>query len=564
MFEAGMITPTKLHYVRSHGPVPALDWNTHRLSITVYTPHEHRNAREGSETLPGSTNSNKVTTVAQDGDCPTRTRHWTMDEIAGGTFPISEFAVTIACDGNRRKEVNMIKRSAGYDWSAAGVSTCVWRGIHIRDILKATGLENSDSEEWFLNLEGADQCSEGTYATSIPLTHAMDTANDVMLAFGMNGRVLHPDHGYPLRIIIPGFVGGRQIKWLKRIWISEEHNMSHYHIWDNKVVPSEIDSKEHPLASAFFHHEDSACYEQILQSVICKPAHDERVPLSSGQGGLEQIYTVEGYAYDGAGSKVQRVELTLDGGKTWRYCSRRLLDAPLRHGVKHWAWAFWSCQVRLSDLVNAEEISCRAFDNKKNTQPEHITWNLMGMMNNSWYRIRPSLITDPETKQSVIHFRHPVAPGPAEGGWMKPNKEDKLASQSDSRSDKTFSLEEIAKHDKQDDAWLILDGKVYDVTSVLSWHPGGANAILSYAGKATVDATNEYKGIHDNYANSKRDKCLIGALSKEGLQAMEKDSERAARALAKIKEERKDFALQPDEFIAAKLIKRREVNTDTR
>jgi len=93
-------------------------------------------------------------------------------------------------------------------------------------------------------------------------------------------------------------------------------------------------------------------------------------------------------------------------------------------------------------------------------------------MNNSWYRVRPSLITDSETKQPAIYFRHPVAPGQAEGGWMTPNKEDELASQSDNSSGKTFSIEEIEKHNKKDDAWLILDGKVYDVTSVLEWHPG--------------------------------------------------------------------------------------------
>lgn len=62
----------------------------------------------------------------------------------------------------------------------------------------------------------------------------------------------------------------------------------------------------------------------------------------------------------------------------------------------------------------------------------------------------------------------------------------------------------------QDDAWIILDSKVYDVTSVLSWHPGGASAILAYAGKATVEASTSYSSIHDGYANSQRDKLLIG------------------------------------------------------
>lgn len=556
LFDAGMITPTKLHYVRSHGPVPALDWDSHKLSVTVYIDSKCK-VEEGDR-------DNVHFGVTDDGE-PTATRVWTMDEIAEGQFPLCELPVTIACDGNRRKEVNMIKRSAGYNWSAAGVSTCVWRGIFIRDLLLATGLRTGpEHEKWFLNLEGADQCSEGTYATSIPLAHAMDPANDALLVFGQNDRVLHPDHGYPLRIVIPGFVGGRQVKWLKNVWISKEANSSHYHIWDNKVVPSVIDSKEHPLADAFFHSEDNACYEQILQSVICKPAHDERLPLPTEKGGLDQLYKVEGYAYDGSGTKVHRVELSLDEGTTWKYCSRHFMDRPTRHGTKHWAWVFWSCEVRISDLANCKEIAVRAFDTKKNTQPEHLTWNIMGIMNNSWYRVRPSLVTDPETKQPVIHFRHPVAPGQEEGGWMKPNIEDVIADQSGGSSGKTLSIEEVEKHNKRDDAWLILDGKVYDVTSVLDWHPGGANAIMGYVGKATVDATNQYKGIHDGYANSKRDECLIGELTKEAMKVIEKDAERAAKVLAEMKEKRKDFALQPDVFVAAKLLKREEKTSDTR
>ncbi|KAI0701790.1 hypothetical protein C8Q76DRAFT_242105 [Earliella scabrosa] len=547
-----MITPTKLHYVRSHAAVPQLSWETHKLS--VYSEP------------PGLVAKPKV---------------WSMDELASGDFRIIELPLTFGCDGNRRKEVNMIKKSSAFNWSAAGVSTCLWRGILVRDLLLACGLQDQpDEERWYLNLEGADEPSEGPYATSIPLMHAMNRANDVMLVFGQNGRVLHPDHGYPLRTVIPGYVGGRNVKWLKKLWVSKEPNRSHYHIWDNRVVPTFIDSREHPLASAMFHIESTACYEQSLQSVIVRPEHDERISLAE-KGSLDGTYSVEGYAFNGGGDRIDRVELSLDGGKTWRWCFRRFVDSPLRHGEKYWAWIFWHCEVKVKELVGASEIIVRAQDSRKNYQPEHIVWNLMGMMNNAWYRVRPKVVQDPETSLPVIQFQHPVAPGNGEGGWMIPPKEEQ--GEGGGKSDlKTFSLEEIAKHNKevrrarkravaepnmtgrQDDAWIILDNKVYDVTSVLEWHPGGANAILTYAGKATVDVTNEYKGIHDNYANSKKDECLIGALSEEGINAMKEDAERAAKELAKIKAERKSMALQPDLFTQAKLVKRKEVSADTR
>lgn len=83
------------------------------------------------------------------------------------------------------------------------------------------------------------------------------------------------------------------------------------------------------MASALFHHESTACYEQSLQSVIVKPEHGERISLAT-KGSLGGTYTVEGYAFNGGGDRIDRVELSLDGGKTWRWCIRRFTDAPLR------------------------------------------------------------------------------------------------------------------------------------------------------------------------------------------------------------------------------------------
>ncbi|KAI0659447.1 hypothetical protein C8Q70DRAFT_1053815 [Cubamyces menziesii] len=535
LFEAGLVTPTKLHYVRSHGAVPQLNWETHTLEVYAEPPGLIHRPRE-----------------------------WTMDELASGDLRIVEFPVTFGCDGNRRKEVNMIKKSAAFNWSASSISTCLWRGVLVRDVLLTCGLQDQpDEERWYLNFEGADEPSEGPYATSIPLMHAMNPANDVLLVFGMNGRVLHPDHGYPLRLIIPGYVGGRQVKWLKKLWVTKEPNRSHYHIWDNRVVPTFIDSRNHPFAAAFFHHESTACWEQSLQSVIVKPTHDERIPLVD-KGCLDRTYTVEGYAFSGGGDRVERVELSLDGGQTWRYCFRHFTDSPLRHGEKYWAWIFWSCEVKLQELVSAYEIIVRAQDGRKNYQPEHISWNLMGMMNNAWYRVRPRILQDEKTFLPVVQFQHPVAPGNDEGGWMIPPVDDDADAKNGNNNLKTFSLDEIAKHNNKNDAWLILDNKVYDVTSFLTEHPGGANAILTYAGKATVDVTNEYKGIHDAYANSLRDKMLIGVLSEEGIQAMKEDAIRAAKELQKVKADRQGLALQPDLFTQAKLVRKKEVSSDTK
>lgn len=226
----------------------------------------------------------------------------------------------------------------------------------------------------------------------------MDPTNDVLLAYNINGRILAPDHGYPLRSIIPGYVGGRQVKWLKKLWISKKPNESHYHIWDNRVLPSFVEDRNTVEGKAFFHHPDTACMEQVLQSVTCRPSHDEYIPLTAKEMHaneqigdwlnrkpkqddlLDHSYRLEGYAYNGGGMPVQRIEVSLDGGSSWRYAFRRFTKDPLRHGQKMWAWVFWYCDIPLSDLCESSEIIVRAFDSAKNPQPAQLTWNLMGMM----------------------------------------------------------------------------------------------------------------------------------------------------------------------------------------
>lgn len=152
---------------------------------------------------------------------------------------------------------------------------------------------------------------------------------------------------------------------------------------------------------------------QILQSIICKPAHEEVIQLQD-ESAMEGMYTVRGFAFNGGGDRIERVELSLDGGKTWRWCFRHFMDAPLRYAFLSLCFRVWgpynrcdcidmaqstglgysgilvskglalphtantefnrSCDVKLKELVNAFEIIVRAQDNKKMYQPEHITW----------------------------------------------------------------------------------------------------------------------------------------------------------------------------------------------
>lgn len=288
LYGAGLITPNKLHYVRNHAAVPHLLWATHRVEV-----------QGGGLNL-------------------------SMDDIAG--FDSINIPVMLACDGNRRKELNMIRRSKGFNWGAGGASCAYWRGPLLRDILEAAGISEPRSEharvrQW-VNFEGGDSPSEGKYATCIPLEYAMDSTNDIILAYEMNNRPLPPDHGYPVRMIIPGYVGGRCVKWLSKIWVSNRENDSYYHIYDNRVLPDFVVEQDSEFAETMFNHPSTSCNEQNLNSVVVRPAQGEKIHLAKVEKG--QTYRIQGYAYDGGGKEVQRVEVSLDGGESWLYCIRKV------------------------------------------------------------------------------------------------------------------------------------------------------------------------------------------------------------------------------------------------
>lgn len=297
LFDAGLITPNKLHYVRNHGAVPHLLWATHHVEV------------EGGKL------------------------NLSMDDLI--KFDSINIPIVMACDGNRRKELNMIRRSKGFDWGAGGVSCAYWKGALLRDVLLAAGVKphfaHSGTCRW-VNFEGADSPSEGKYSTCIPLEYAMDRTNDVILAYEMNNRPLPPDHGYPVRVMIPGFVGGRCVKWLSKIWVSDSENNSYYHIYDNRVLPSFVTDQDSEFAHTMFNHRSTICNEQNLNSVIVKPAQGEKLMLGKVKKG--QSYRIQGYAYNGAGSEVQRVEVSLDGGDSWLYCMRKVRHSYAYESLK--------------------------------------------------------------------------------------------------------------------------------------------------------------------------------------------------------------------------------------
>lgn len=123
-------------------------------------------------------------------------------------------------------------------------------------------------------------------------------------------------------------------------------------------------------------------------------------------------------------------------------------------------------------------------------------------MNNCWYQVKPEVCQDPDTSDAFLLFRHPVESGNGVNGWMEQSTEERIEEvrRKASAPRKQFTRQEIEKHYSDDDCWIVIDGKVYDATSVLEWHPGGKGPIMAHAGAVHMDTTEEFESIHDNYA----------------------------------------------------------------
>ncbi|KAI9321277.1 Oxidoreductase, molybdopterin-binding domain-containing protein [Dichotomocladium elegans] len=482
--KGGYITPNHLHFVRNHGPVPQISWEDHRIKLTglVNTP----------------------TTL-------------TMNDIT--SMPPTTVPVTLVCAGNRRKEQNMVKQSIGFGWGAAGASTACWTGVYLRDVINQFG-GGLKPDAMHICFEGVDNTSKGGYGTSVAASRVMSSDYDILLAYKMNGEFLPPDHGYPIRVVIPGCIGGRSVKWLGRIEASENVSTNPFHDHDNKVFPTQVQSAEQATDEGWWPRPTYTLYDLNINSVISTPDHGDLIRLDN----LQDIYVARGYAYTGSGRRIIRVEVSLDSGKTWLLAQMNQPTAAsvaARYGElrgpeyykasRNWGWTLWEISIEVADLVRAEEMVVRAWDDAQNTQPENITWNLMGMMNNCWFRVKLCFVRNPSL---AIYCEHPTLAGPEPGGWMdvKPNQ-DVVPSNSSALSIRAdlpaYTMAEVELHSTEQDLWIVVHNLVYDCTPFLHDHPGGASSILITGG---TDTTEEFDAIHSSKAQDMLQKYLIGRL----------------------------------------------------
>jgi sulfite oxidase len=179
-----------------------------------------------------------------------------------------------------------------------------------------------------------------------------------------------------VRIIIPGIVGARQVKWLTTIKLSQEESSCHWQQNDYKGFHSSID----------WHNVDFKCVPAIMelpvQSAICEPIGETELEEDADE------VTVKGYAYSGGGRGIVRVDVSIDGGKTW---NAAVLNQPKQPLYKTFAWTFWEATLPIPENHDGKvKIICKAVDTSYNVQPDNVEgiWNLRGVLSNAWHRIQ--------------------------------------------------------------------------------------------------------------------------------------------------------------------------------
>ena len=201
------------------------------------------------------------------------------------------------------------------------------------------------------------------YAVSIPLAKAL--APEVLLADGMNGAPLRPEHGFPLRAVVPGYAGVRSAKWLAAIEIRDTPADGPVQHKDYKLYPPDV-AQETAAPEAGMTIDDMP-----LNAAICEPAGHAK--LAAGR------VAVRGYAV-AAGRAVARVDVSADGGRTW--VQAELQSDP----AAPWSWTFWQTTLELAK--GEHELAVRAWDTAGQTQPAtpDEVWNFKGYLCNAWHR----------------------------------------------------------------------------------------------------------------------------------------------------------------------------------
>ena len=302
-------------------------------------------------------NSNSIQVNAEDyrleveGDSVTRPLSLSLTDLIN--MPARSVYSYLECGGNQRLffASAMGQPARGTQWGRGGVGMAEWTGVSLADVLERAGITEKAINAQLIGLDV--DSPEGGFRRPIPIEKALDP--DTILAYRMNGEWLPKDHGYPVRAIVPGWVGSTSVKWLGRIEVSENQFWSR-----NNTTSYVLIGDDYPPEGEA---QGRVATLQSIKSVILLPWPAQ---LPAGE------HLIRGYAYSPHAS-VTRLEWRLDNG-SWQ--DARFIDPPIKY-----AWRRF--EFRLDVGSGSHSVATRATDEAGNSQPESVPFNEKGYLYNA-------------------------------------------------------------------------------------------------------------------------------------------------------------------------------------
>ena len=315
----GLLTPNHLFFVRNNSVSPEVDPRDWRLTV------------EG----------NGVETPLQ----------LTYTELRN--LPSRIMTCYLECGGNHRAMFDLVqgRAASGTQWKTGGVSNGEWVGVSLRDVLTMAGIRDSAVSVLLVGMD--TESPEEGFRRVIPVDKAMHP--DTLLAYALNGEALPRDHGFPVRALVPGWVGSTSIKWLGQIIVSTEQQWTR-----NNTTSYVLIGDDYPPEGEA---EGRVATTQTIKSALALPW-----PATLPQG----QHRIHGFAHSPHGH-VARVEWSADSGASWN-------EAALSGPQAQYSWA----RLEFSWYARPGEhtIMTRATDTEGNTQPDQVPFNEKGYLFN--------------------------------------------------------------------------------------------------------------------------------------------------------------------------------------
>jgi DMSO/TMAO reductase YedYZ molybdopterin-dependent catalytic subunit len=319
------ITPIGLHYLLIHFDIPAIDPAAYELVVSGRVRRPLRLSLEDIRSRPAVT-----------------------------------LAVTLECAGNGRARLS--PRPLSQPWLGEAVGTAEWTGTPLRTILEEAGLEDDAADLIFTGSDrGVQRGIDQQYERSLSPADAM--RDEVLLVYAINGQPLPPQHGFPLRLIVPGWYGMTQVKWLRSITVLDHAFSGYQQATAYHFRTAEGESGE-PVT------------RMLPRALMVPPGVPEFMSRARFVEPATQL--IEGRAWSGLGPIV-KVDFSDDGGRSWSPVELEGAGSP-------YAWRRWTFSWR-PERTGDYELCARASDAAGNVQPLEQSWNLEGVQNNAVQRV---------------------------------------------------------------------------------------------------------------------------------------------------------------------------------